>query len=417
MTAFVMSGPHPTAAVSGRSVPAARVRDIRLDFFRGLAMFIILIAHVPYDWLALWIPARFGFSDATEMFVFCSGMASAIAFGSVYRDKGWMTGTARVIFRIWQVYWAHIGLFVAVAALVAVLTATDWFQINHLKQLNLYPFFNKPLIHLPALLTLTYVPNFFDILPMYIVVLALMPIVMALAKQNVNLPVFFVIGLWLLAYFDFLNLPAEPLSKRPWFFNPFGWQLVFFTGFSFAMGWLPTPPVDKRLALVAAAVVILSVPFASFRLFDELSRIDALKPHLEALRPVLAGWLDGYHHLFDKSHFGILRYAHFLALAYLAFYLAGDKGERLMRSPSNPSLAQLWDPLRAVIVKVGQQSLAVFVFSMFLAQILGAVLDAVGRSYLSMVWVNLAGFVLIAFAAYTAAWFKRKPWATKGVKE
>jgi len=49
----------------------ATARDPRLDVFRGLAMFIILIAHVPGNFLALWIPARFGFSDATEIFVFC----------------------------------------------------------------------------------------------------------------------------------------------------------------------------------------------------------------------------------------------------------------------------------------------------------------------------------------------------------
>jgi len=54
---------------------APRVRDPRLDFFRGVAMFIILLAHTPGNPWTLWIPARFGFSDATEIFVFCSGMA------------------------------------------------------------------------------------------------------------------------------------------------------------------------------------------------------------------------------------------------------------------------------------------------------------------------------------------------------
>ena len=61
-----------------------RPRDPRLDFFRGLGMFIIFIAHLPWNSWALYIPARFGFSDATEIFVFCSGMASAIAFGRIF---------------------------------------------------------------------------------------------------------------------------------------------------------------------------------------------------------------------------------------------------------------------------------------------------------------------------------------------
>ena len=68
---------------------APRERDLRLDFFRGVGMFIILIAHITDNPWTLWIPARFGFSDATEIFVFCSGMASAIAFGGVFERAGW----------------------------------------------------------------------------------------------------------------------------------------------------------------------------------------------------------------------------------------------------------------------------------------------------------------------------------------
>ena len=64
----------PSSATAGRSR-----RDPRLDFFRGIGMLIILSAHIPDNQWILWIPARFGFSDATEMFVFLSGMASASA--------------------------------------------------------------------------------------------------------------------------------------------------------------------------------------------------------------------------------------------------------------------------------------------------------------------------------------------------
>ena len=103
--------PAPEAPRAKAAIPAPRVRDLRLDFFRGLAMFIILVAHIPFNAWGDWIPARFGFSDATEIFVFCSGMASAIAFGGAFLRRGWLMGTARVLFRCWQVYWAHICLF------------------------------------------------------------------------------------------------------------------------------------------------------------------------------------------------------------------------------------------------------------------------------------------------------------------
>ena len=108
------------------SAPAKRERDLRLDFFRGIAMFIILLAHTPGNSWTLWIPARFGFSDATEIFVFCSGMASGIAFGSVFVNRSWFLGASRICFRVWQVYWAHIGVVLVTAALMVAFEVTDF---------------------------------------------------------------------------------------------------------------------------------------------------------------------------------------------------------------------------------------------------------------------------------------------------
>ena len=90
----------PSEATGARP---ARQRDPRLDFFRGVGMLIILIAHIPYDGWALYIPARFGFSDATEMFVFQSGMASAIAFGGTFDRGGFTALLVRVVRRILQI--------------------------------------------------------------------------------------------------------------------------------------------------------------------------------------------------------------------------------------------------------------------------------------------------------------------------
>jgi hypothetical protein len=102
---------------------AKRPRDPRLDVFRGVGMLIILVAHIPGNAWADWIPARFGFSDATEIFVFCSGVASALAFGRVFDSAGWALGTARILHRVWQVYWAHIGVFVTIVAVLPVMHA------------------------------------------------------------------------------------------------------------------------------------------------------------------------------------------------------------------------------------------------------------------------------------------------------
>jgi len=396
---MTLSDTSPSAPPGFRAAdarPVATVRDPRLDFFRGIAMFIILIAHVPANWMNQWIPARFGFSDATEIFVFCSGMASAIAFGKVFRERGWTMGTARVAFRCWQVYWAHVCLFVAIAATMVVLTASDTLLRDYVGQLNLYPFFNDPATNLVGLLTLTYVPNYFDILPMYLVVLAMLPAVVAIARVRVAAAAIAVVTVWILAQMDLFALPAEPWSDREWFFNPFGWQLVFFTGFALMAGWLPAPPVDRRLVIFAATIVVVSVPLAHGPTYRDVALLSEVRG---ALVPLIG-----------KSDLGPLRYGHFLALAYLAWVAVGPRGARLAPSDSDGPGARAWRTGLAVILKVGQQSLAVFIASMYLARLMGVALDVTGRTPLNAVLINLAGMALLVAVAYGAGWFKSAPW-------
>ena len=128
------------APVVGVTPVVSTTRDPRLDFYRGIAMFIILIAHIPNNTWTNWIPARFGYSDATEIFVFCSGMASAIAFGGSFASKGWWIGTARVAYRVWQVYWAHICLFFFVLMTMAALDSYGSFDKLYINSLNLQHF-------------------------------------------------------------------------------------------------------------------------------------------------------------------------------------------------------------------------------------------------------------------------------------
>ncbi|THD84667.1 OpgC domain-containing protein [Aliigemmobacter aestuarii] len=369
-------------------------RDPRLDFFRGLGMFIILIAHITGNPWTLWIPARFGFSDATEMFVFCSGMASALAFGVVFSRAGWLMGTLQIANRIWQVYWVHLGVFFVTLGLMLALNATGAFPRDEVGALNLYPFLNNTGPNLLGLLTLTYVPNYFDILPMYLVILALIPAMMALVRIDLRLAILFSLTLWVAASVG-LNLPAEAWfskpSERGWFFNPFSWQLVFFTGFALMAGWLPSPPVHRVLVGISIAILVLSIPFSWHKIIGASE--------------VLRDWRREWSILFDKTDFGILRYIHFLALAYLAWVVAGPGGARLRHGGRVGAVV-------AVIMQVGQQSLAVFAASMVMARVLGAILKLAGGGMMAALAVNLAGFAIIIAVARLSAFFKARPWKT-----
>ncbi|MBL4627447.1 MAG: OpgC domain-containing protein [Roseicyclus sp.] len=405
----------PQTSVAQAAGPAT-TRDPRLDSFRGIAMIIILFAHTPGNFFTSWIPARWGFSDATEMFVFSSGMASAIAFGRTFERAGWGLGTARVAYRCWQVYWAHIGMFFAIAALLVGLNALGPFDRDYVGQLNLYPFFNDTMPEFLGLLTLTYVPNYFDILPMYLVILAMMPIVMALSRINLWLTGAVVFTVWLFAQHRILDsvgaghlalsLPAEPWSDRRWFFNPFGWQLVFFTGFAFMIGWIPKPPVNKWLIGVAALIVIANIP---------LSNIGVRAINREWFGLVLDGnpvidWRVDNRIWITKSDFGLFRYIQFLSLAYLSWVLVGVGGARLIVQGTGTA-ARIWDRIITILMKIGQQSLAVFVFSMVLARFNGFWLDQWGRDATwHTILVNLVGVALLIAVAYGVGWIKSQPW-------
>ncbi len=406
----------------------ATTRDPRLDFYRGIAMFIILFAHTPGNFFTSWIPARWGFSDATEIFVFCSGMASAIAFGRTFDRAGWALGTARVGYRVWQVYWAHIGMFFFIAMMLAFWDSFGIFEKRYIGTLNLVPFFDgvtrggelvsTTADQLVGLFTLTYVPNYFDILPMYMVILVMMPVVMALSRVNLYL-MFAAIGLvWLFAQelvlgfvgLDHLtlNFPAEPWSGRQWFFNPFGWQLVFFTGFAFMRGWIPAPPVKWWLIGLALIIVLANIP---------LSNIGVRAVNREWFGLVMEGnpvveWRVANKAWITKSDFGLFRYVHFLSVAYLAWVAAGVGGHRLIASGAN-WLSRLWGVVVAIIMKVGQQSLAVFVFSMVFARVLGFAYDQIERSTSVVTTGNLIGCAALIGVAYFVGYIKRQPWRVK----
>ncbi|BBE71803.1 OpgC protein [Pleomorphomonas sp. SM30] len=364
-------------------VRAGRVRDPRLDFFRGVGMYIILVAHIPENQWTLWIPARFGFSDATEIFVFLSGIASAIAFGSTFDRAGFRLGVARVAQRIWQVYWAHVCVFVAVLALLGAAGTTPSGQ-SYVATLNLQRFAADPAGLAARFLTLTYVPNYFDILPMYLVMLAMMPAMLALERIDPHVPLAVSFQLWLLAQFGLLDLPAEPWSDRPWFFDPFGWQLLFFLGFSIRRGLLRPPAPRPALVAAAVAVVVLSVPFAWYAVLQASPTFAAAAAAIEPLT--------------RKTDFGALRLVHFLAVAWLAWALVPPTSRLLAGRGAG------------VVRRVGQQSLAVFVAGMVVAQALGILLDHLGRGPIATAAANLLGFAVLTAVAHVAGWFKSAPW-------
>src|SRR5262245_11373822 len=106
------------------SDPIAQKRDLRLDFFRGLALWLIFIDHVPNN-IVGWVTVRnYGFSDAAEIFIFISGYSAAIAYSRVMRERGFLIASIRILKRVGQLYIAFVLLLAAFFAQIAYIART-----------------------------------------------------------------------------------------------------------------------------------------------------------------------------------------------------------------------------------------------------------------------------------------------------
>jgi len=101
-----------------------------------------------------------------------------------------------------------------------------------------------------------------------------------------------------------------------------------------------------------------------------------------------------------------------LALGDLGWVAAGTQVHRLVATVHSAG-ARVWQAVLMLITEVGQQSLAVFVFSMAAARLIGVGLDLSGRDIASVFAANMIGFAMIIGVAYLAAWFKSHPWKSK----
>ena len=365
--------------VHAANVQAAKIRDARLDFFRGASLVIIFMAHLLGNPWNNWIPARWGLSDAADTFVFCSGFASGLAFYKVFGSHGAWIGAVRVGFRVWQVYWAHVGVTLAAAAL-AVAVAQGWDDGRLMAAFGLTGFVNRFDQNLLALLTLQAQPGRSDILPMYLVMLAAMPAAVMLGWVWRWLPLLVCLGLYLWANSTGANFTH---STGGWFFNPLAWQLYFFVGFFIASGMIPAPP--RHWALTSFAIIFC---LACFLISDVGMRY--LGPEARAWRQALVPPFPEF-----KTNLAILRVTHFFCTAYLVGIAWKSLNDHLQGAWARP------------VVLMGQYALAIFMVGVLLSMA-GTAIAGVWRGGWPM-WIvlNLGGIAGLYLTAHVARAVKR----------
>ena len=238
-------------------------RDLRLDFFRGLALFFIFIDHIPDNVLSWFTLHDFAFCDAAEMFIFISGYTAALAYAPVFDREGVAMGIARIYRRVWQLYVAHLFLFMIFSAEVAY-TMKVRYNPLFADELAIGDYLSGQGEAFIRVLLLQFQPNLLNILPLYIILLLGLPYLLLLMRRNVLLGLVPSAVLWMLATQLNWNMPGFP-DGRLWYFNPFAWQFLF--AIAVALGFLrenvPWPRGLTTASLVFAAVAcLISVDWA-----------------------------------------------------------------------------------------------------------------------------------------------------------
>jgi hypothetical protein len=355
-------------------------RDLRLDLFRGLALWLIFVDHIPSN-VVNWITIRnYGFSDAAEIFVFISGYTAAFVYGRTMEQRGVVVASARILKRAWTVYIAHVFIFVIFMAEIAYLTRNIENPLYN-EEMGALDFIKEPGETLIEALLLKFKPQFMDVLPLYIVLLLAFPPVLWLLRRAPTAALAASAVLYTLSWNLNWNLPSYPTGV--WFFNPLTWQLIFVFGAWCGLGGVTRlgPFVRSRWVLGIAAAYLL---------FAFLIVMTWYFPRLAVYIP---RWFQDWMYPIDKTNMDILRFAHFVALAVITVRFI---------PPDWPGLKSPW--LKPMIL-CGQHSLEIFCLGIFLSFLGHFVTSEVSRAMSVQILISVLGILVMIAVAWLLTWY------------
>ena len=362
--------------------PVLTERDLRLDLFRGIALWLIFLDHIPSNAVS-WVTIRnYGFSDATEIFVFISGYTAAFVYGRAMRQHGFIIASARVLKRAWQVYIAHVFLLAIYLAEIAYV-ASSFDNPLYTEEMGVLDFLKNPDVTIFQALLLKFKPVNMDILPLYILLLAWFPPMLWLLLRTPSIALISSAVLYVLMWFFEWNLPAWPSGT--WVFNPFAWQLLFVFGAWCALGGA------RNLARWINSPVVIGLAI-TYLVFAFCIAVTWYFPRLAIYVPKFVG--DAIYPI-DKTNLDVLRILHFLSLAVITVAVV----------PSD------WPALKSRIfwpaIVCGQHSLETFCLGVFLSFAGHFMFTEVSNRLFMHIAVSVAGIAIMVAIAAMLSWYKQ----------
>jgi hypothetical protein len=347
-------------------------RDLRIDFFRGFALWCMLIDHLIKGWLRAITLKEYGFCDGAELFVLLSGISAGIVYHRAMVRDGLGVAWLKIARRIATIYRTHLIMFMLFVAEVGILVV--WLNPpSFLEFLALDGFSTHPFRSIMNAVRLGTEPKFFDILPLYIVLLFLLGVTLPLIRWP-RLLMGGSVFLYVAARVFHLNL--GPLTEN-WFFNPLAWQVIFMIGV--------TSPYVLKAKNYWRGWDWLAALFSLFSLFESHAR------HLESHVP--AALL--IHFDVDKPAVHPFRLLAIVSLGWLAWRYIPATADWLRSRWAEP------------LVLLGQHSLGVFSSSVLFA-VLGEAILFTRPGWISQILVQSLGSLALVAVAAVSAWNSNK---------
>src|ERR1700760_3068924 len=210
----------------------SRMRDLRIDLVRGIAIWFLFVDHIPHNAVNLLTLRNFGFSGATDLFVFIGGYAVARLYGEMAGERGFVVTATRIFKRVWQLYAAYVVLFVIYVDIIGQVAARDAVP-DIIDEYNVTGIVDHPVRVLAHGLMLQAKPLNLDTLQLVFPLLAAFPLILAGMLRWPRLTLAASVALYVAARQFDLYLASFPDGR--WYFNPFCWQLLFVLGAWFAL--------------------------------------------------------------------------------------------------------------------------------------------------------------------------------------
>ncbi len=333
----------------------------------------MLIDHMIKSWLRAITLKEYGFCDGAELFVLLSGVSAGIVYHRVMVREGLGAAWLKIVRRIVAIYRTHLILFMLFVAevglLVAWLNPPSFLEFLTLDKFSAHPF--RTIWN--AVLLGSGEPKFFDILPLYIVLLSLLVLTLPLIRWP-RLLLGGSVLLYVATRVFSLNLGSW---THTWFFNPLAWQVIFMIGV--------TSPYILKARNYWRGWDRLAVLFSFFSLFE--SHAKHLNGHVPAALLI--------HFEVDKPAVHPFRLLALVSFAWLAW--------RYIPATAHWLRARWAQPL----VLLGQHSLGVFASSILIS-VLGEAILFTHPGWMSQILVQGLGSLALVAVAAVFAWNSNK---------